>query len=555
MSKPEVERLNTIVLSVTAMVSLVVVALVVGNEFVWDDIYFVEPLQRLGEDGGFSQLWHLMTRPFWESSSFLTHDLPTYWRPLTMFVLGLGGILFGDWAPGFHALSLLAAVGAAVSFALVVVRVLGSEQRVLSMWLALIFLIHPLCAEVLCLVANIADHLAMIFINVQLIALFDLQSRRLRWSRVALVGCSAFLACCAKEIGVVCAFGPVIAAMLLNARGSEAEKKTALKRPWPWIASLVPVIVYLALRSVVVAAADRETSLVDLTGLALEPVFIGPGLAVVTSLVPIPRGAHAFVPSMTWWALGVAVAFWLLSVGGVVQSIVKRRWPGLGVSGLTMALLLLTPSLLAVTFTEGAWRFPVRYFHLPLAGLLIAAAPFAQKIAGQLRLAMPIFVALLALLSFIRISEWHDERTFFVAEAEARPSSPFALSNLAVVLCESRAYDEAEAVADRFDALPEPRDEASEARIRLVRAKIDVLRDGDVEGATARLEQALRERPSDLTMLLTLTEIWAIAGHPEKSTSRVDRALESPHFRDHRRRVLEQYAQRYRDAAAIDNRQ
>jgi hypothetical protein len=335
--------------------------------------------------------------------------------------------------------------------------------------------------------------------------------------------------------------------MLLNARPSADEERVSLKGIWPWLASLAPVGVYLALRAIATADPNRDTTLLGHAQLALEPFLLGPGLTLVTSLVPIPRGAHAFVSATTWWALAAAAVMWLATVGGITVSLVKRRWPNHGVSGLTMAMILLLPSLLAVSFIEEQWRFPIRYFHLPLAGVLIAAAHFVGRIRNRLNLVMPAGVVFLALLSFVRISDWHDERSFFTAEVEARPHSTFALSNLAEVLCEQGAYDEAEAIADRFDSLPTSRDRESEARIRLTRAKIDVLRDGNIEAATSRLEDSLRATPSDLTTLLTLTEIWAIGGFPDRSLRLVDRALESPHFRDHRRPVLEQYARRYRD--------
>ena len=66
----------------------------------------------------------------------------------------------------------LAALAAAAALARLFSRLAGGEEAArLGPWLALLFVAHPLCAEVLCLVSNAADHLALLFLAVAVTAL------------------------------------------------------------------------------------------------------------------------------------------------------------------------------------------------------------------------------------------------------------------------------------------------------------------------------------------------------------------------------------------------
>lgn len=545
--KGAANRVELILLAASGLVAAAVASTVLDNELVWDDVFFVDSFQRLT---GLGQLVSMAASPFWDQTVFVAYDLPAYFRPLTTAVLGLVAMGAGGWPPAYHLLSLVAAALASAALGLVVALAAPrtGDRRRLGAWFALIFFAHPLSAEVMCMVANVADHLALIFLALELVALRGAATSQRRWGWLALAGVSAFLACSAKELGVVGALGPVLAWALFSER-TRAELKTWVGSVWPWVAAVAPVALFLVLRAVALESAGRDPLVLGRAGTLAAALAFGPGQALRAALVPVPQGVDAMVSSsdLETWAL--ALLFWL-GLAGLLASAARRRRLGLGLAGVATALIVLAPSLAGVERVDGALRFGVRYFDLPLAWLLVAAVPVAAPRWRSLRWAAPVAVLLLAVVSLARISEWQRDLTFYRAEVEYRPDSPLMLSNLASANAEIGDYPAAEVAADRFDASARGRDLQAEIRIEHVRAQIEYGQHRDAEAARRRLEAALRRAPSNLVTLLTLTEIMAHSGHPEEAAARIERVLESPRLRGPRRAYVEGYLTRYRAMAA-----
>jgi hypothetical protein len=537
-------RAELILLAISWAVALAAAATVLDNELVWDDVYFVDSFQDIDGVGRFGSL---LTRPFWEQTNFVSYELPAYWRPLTSAALGLVAVVAGGWAPAFHLLSLIAALAAAAAFGLVAALALPPDRRALGAWLALIFFAHPLTAEVLCMVANVGDHLVLIFLVLELLALRAAAagSRRGRW--LSLAGVAAFLACCAKEVGVVGVLGPLLAWALFSAR-TRAAGRAAMGSVWPWLASIAPASLFLVLRGVVLTSAGRDPLLVGLSGRLAGAIALGPGQALEAALVPVPQGVAAVISGHDPVAWAPALAFWL-GLGVLAAHAARRRRLGLGLVGVLTALILLAPSLLGVEARGDDWIFAVRYFDLPLAGLLVAAIPVVEPRWASLRWAAPVAVVLLSVVSLARISEWQRALTFYRAEVGYRPDSPLMLSNLASSNAEVGDYGAAEEAADAFDATLRGRELESDLRIEIVRARIEYMRENDAAAARRRLEAALRRSPDNLSILLTLTEIIAHSGSPEAAVARLEAALRSPRLRGRRRELVASYLTRYRDLA------
>jgi hypothetical protein len=542
--KNAAQRVELVLLVASWAGAVAVASTVLRNELVWDDVFFVSSVQRIG---GLGELMSMIASPFWDQTAFVAYDLPAYWRPLTTAAMGLIGLGAGGWPLAYHLLSLVAALLASAALGLVVALAAPPDRRRLGAWFALIFFAHPLSTEVMCLVANVADHLALLFMALELVALREAMSvrRRRRW--LVLAGVSAFLACGSKELGVVCALGPLLSWALFSERTRSAFK-TWVASIWPWVASVSPVVLFLGLRTAVLASAGRDSSPFGRTGALAGALVFGPGQALRAALVPVPQGVDAMVSSgdAETWAL--ALLFWL-GLAGLVAHAARQRRLGLGLVGLATALVVLVPSLLGVERADGALRFGVRYFDLPLAWLLVAAVPVAAPRWSALRWAAPFAALLLAVVSLTRISEWQRDLTFYRAEVEYRPDSPLMLSNLASANAEAGDYPAAEDAANLFDASARSHDLEAEIRVEQVRAQIEFAQYHDADGARRRLEAALRRAPGNLVTLLTLTEIMASSGHPEEAAARVERVLASPRIRGPRREYVEGYLTRYRRMA------
>jgi tetratricopeptide (TPR) repeat protein len=216
------------------------------------------------------------------------------------------------------------------------------------------------------------------------------------------------------------------------------------------------------------------------------------------------------------------------------------------------ALALVAPALLTVRASEPLLVFPLRYFHLPLAGFAIALLPTVSRFWTRIaRFALPAIVCLLLMLSWVRIDQWKSDISLFYAEARYNQESAQTLVNLGAALCGRGAYDEAERVSVLLDeVISRAGNKLSSAGAANIKAMIAAYRDGDFEAASAILEGALKEDPTVMTNVFSLAEIRADAGHPEQAVIILERALEAPWFEDARREKLELRLEGYRRRAA-----
>jgi tetratricopeptide (TPR) repeat protein len=540
---------NRIIFALGLLVCAAALLPVLANDLIWDDEFLILQAEGLGDP---DRLWDMLTVPFWQNSNFVAALLHDYWRPVTTFVIWLGAFAWGTWAPGFHLISLLGAAGAAFACYALVRRVTGDESRWIARWLALIFLVHPLAAEVICLSANVSDHLCFTFLALSVLSFHQELARGSACWRLPLAAIFALLACGSKELGVAAAAAPLAAWLLLRARDPQLPTRRLL-RPQIWAASLVPVAAYLAARYAVTSSAGHvETHFPD-PGYYVWTSFLGLGQALRQIVVPIPGGAYTYIEGNTALPIALAALAWLAVAFAIAWSIVRARGWRLPLVGLLLALALLLPSLLSADRFGAAVRFPTRYFHLPLAGALIAAVPFAIRTWQRaLRYAAPLLVGLLALLSWMRIDEWRDSVSFFHSETIYHPQSAPDLLNLVRAMNNMRAYNEAEKVLDRIDGLPSSRDPSFRAKLLNDRATIRLLRDGDVEGASELLHRALALEPSNLANVLDLAAMRMTAGKPDQAVIVLEKALAAPWFKDYRRQAIKERLARYKEIAAGD---
>jgi tetratricopeptide (TPR) repeat protein len=282
--------------------------------------------------------------------------------------------------------------------------------------------------------------------------------------------------------------------------------------------------------------------------------FLGLGQAARQILVPVPGGASTYIEGDSAGPFVVAALAWLAVAAVLVWTAVRTRAWRLPAVGVLLALALLLPSLLSADRYGHALRFPTRYFHLPLAGVLIAALPYAVRSWSRiLRFAAPVLVALLVLLSWMRIGEWRDSVSFFYSETIYHPNSPPDLLNLVRAMTNARAYNEAEKVLDRAEQLGVAQDPSIRAKLLNDRAAITLLRDGDIERASRYLQLALSIDPTDLANVLDLAAARATAGRYDQAVIVLQKALDSPWFRDYRRTAIEDRLVRYRDLALESN--
>jgi len=510
---PELTTASKLLLGFALALVAVTFARALLGDLIWDDPFFVPGFDGQPQERG---LLETVKSTFWDNSSYHAQRPTDFWRPLTSAVIWVSAMAFGAWTPGYHLVSLLASFGAAFALFLLLKKISpGRNGPLVPAWVALIMVAHPLNAEVVGMISNVSDHLVLLFLSLQIWLLMGPRADRPRKTRFLLVGLFSLMACASKEIGVLGAIGP-LAAWLLDTSTSKDHSRT-LKDPLAWIASALPPVLYLIARYMVIDATGRGHDFMGDSAFSLEVMFLGWGLAIQKALAPVASGAHSFIPPGQVIPWLIAAAAWTGLLALSLRAVLRRKLD-IALVGSVIAVALLIPSLLAVKISDGALRFPTRYFHMPMAGLMIACLPVvARNWRRGFRIAVPAAVILLCMLSWIRIAEWRDNVSFFAAESAYHPESVAARLNLVQAQCRARAFDEAEETLLTLRELPPSDSSTTVAMIHNAFAKIAFLRDGDFERADAHLKKALEADPRNLDNALLLAELRWRTGHANQA--------------------------------------
>ena len=309
----------------------------------------------------------------------------------------------------------------------------------------------------------------------------------------------------------------------------------------------MPVAIYIVLRTLVMKSAGHTDHPTFHAVLSAKTVLIAWWELIRHLFAPSPHGAEILVDPDSWATWIFTALVWAGTFALVIRAWLRRRLD-LAVMGLALSLMLLIPPMLIVENTPQGIFYSTRYFHVPLAGLIIALVPLIENRWNRgVRLALPIFVGLLCILSWIRISEWRDEVSFYSAEIEYNPI-PRNYLNYVFVLIENGAYSEAEKVLGEVEALPSASHPTVASRIEGAYGKIALVSDGDMDLAQERAKRALDLRPRDLVCVLDLALVYRARGDDERAIQLLEEALTKPWFNDHQRRAILRKIAEYEEA-------
>jgi len=285
---------------------------------------------------------------------------PLDYRPLaTLYFMALQA-LFGDWAPGYYAFSLLLH-----SFNTLLVYFVARAFRL--SWPpaalgALFFLIHPAPVRAVCWVNDAANLLQTFFLLVSLLLAWRfLATGGTRWYWLSLACGTA--AVFSKESGIVALILPFVLDLCLP--GLRPLKHYARYVPHGLVAVLY---LYLYL------------SIAHSPGWRSRPEVFGMGSHVPRNLA-YSVGFAWLAPDPSSPALSsFLVLLGLVSFGVVVTAFRDRR---LGLFALSWLLLCALPT--ALFRTTGGLASTGRYVYFFLPPLLLAAASWAERIEEALR--------------------------------------------------------------------------------------------------------------------------------------------------------------------------
>ena len=285
---------------------------------------------------------------------------PLDYRPLaTVYFLALQG-LFGDWAPGYYAFSLLLhAINALLVF--LVARIFRLSWQAAA-FAALLFVIHPAPVRAVRWVNDAANLLQTLFLMSSLLLAWrflETEVRRFYWLSLACAAAAVF----SKESGIVALVLPFVLDLCL--RGLRPLKRFARYAPHGLVAAL-----YLYL----------YVSIAHSPGWRSRPEVFGLGSHVPRNL--------AYSVGFAWLApddpspllSSFLVFLGVISLCGVVTAFRDRR---LGIFMLSWLLLGALPT--ALFRMTGGLASTGRYVYFFLPPLLLAAAAWADRAVAALR--------------------------------------------------------------------------------------------------------------------------------------------------------------------------
>ena len=153
-------------------------------------------------------------------------------------------------------------------------------------------------------------------------------------------------------------------------------------------------------------------------------------------------------------------------------------------------------------------------------------------------MAAPVILILLALLSWVRIREWKDNRSFFAAEAGYHPDSTAEHLNLTSTLIGRGEYDLAERTLAQAAKTPDIADRGNLAKKMFLHADMAVRRDGDLSTATQYLEKALVLKPDGLGYVFGLAVVRALDNRLDQSMIILRKAHAAPWFDAHQKQSI-----------------
>lgn len=472
--------------------------------FVYDDHRFVEHNTALSP----IRPWAYLVDPATASAASGDGITADIYRPLRTLLFAVERALFGLWAPGWHALSLLLHAGVVALLYRLLVRFLGAVS--LGPWLgAAIVAVHPATVESVAWVSSQGDLLAWLL----LLAAFEVLARpgRVRTLCGALL---TGLACLAKESALV---APVL--LVLRDHALPGGEAPPARTTWSRAALLALVVAgYLALR-----------------------VSVLPGLAQV----PHPEGSpwaslRGFLLALSWYA---GALLWPTGFRLETDLLVPLSWgdPSV-VLGAGLLLTLLASGWVSVRRGRGAvlawcaWGAlvalgPVSQVLVPLkslaaerflypllpclaAGLALGVQALERRWGRPAGLAPALLLVPLIWVTLARTAAWSDEESLWTAVRRDRPSNGRAYHGLGEALFAKGRFGEASAAYSTYLQAWRYDGKARRQFVDHLEGWIRTLRSDDpaIE-ASSNLGQRRRElRALQAGLLLSALEIWDEVG-------------------------------------------
>lgn len=407
-----------------------------GNQMFWDD-----------NDGilnnAYIKNWQYWPKFFTENLIAGSGLVSNYWRPMLLTVFSFEWHLWQDNVFGYHLINTLFHIFNAILLFLILKICLKKKWPVL--FLALIFLVHPVQTEAVTYVSGLADPLSafFIFLGIFFYLQFLQKNKKVFYWLSAL---SYPLALMSKETAIIM---PLLIFLFewLYKRGERFSFAEIIKKYGPFI--LIAVI-YIVLRLTILNFQNTLnlynqenlfTSRLDiriLTFLKTLPIYLG--------LIFYPISLHMErtieIPTSLADPLvlgGIAIV--LISIFLIVMCF--RRRPEISFGLLWFFIGLAPVSNILVPVSGLIYE---HWLYLPLIGIFIAVYALLEKPIVRYRLEKLLLIVVIVLVIFfswrtiLRNAEWRDPITFYKQTLQYAPESYRIWNNLGMAYDDNGQY-------------------------------------------------------------------------------------------------------------------
>lgn len=466
--------------------------------YLWDDVSLIEQNPTLDEHAN-------LPRYFVEDLGRFNRDPRRmgFYRPLQATAFHLEVALFGRNASVQRAINLLWHALSAIAVWLLAQSLIRS--RFWAAWAALLFAVHPLAGEQVCLIANRGGLMvgALSLWTLVLLAHAVPPQGKLREEWLPGAAIVYLLALLAKPNALVLVV-PAIAWMLL-------ARPAQRKRPAAWFAVAGPAI-FLALVYVVwrwgvldISHAHKAAGVDLVTRVSAIPQLTLAALRL--SVLPIGLRAIRSVDYSAWTTLPAifsASLVWLLLLAAAWR-VRKQTSAPLFAAVWFAATIAPTAGLIALVRPVAE-----HYYYLPAVAVPLALAGLGSCARRQ----KPVMaLAMLVMLLFAagathRATVWQSEETLWSDNLRSAPHSSEVLNNLGAVYAEKNRGAEALALFTRAAAA-----NPANAKARLNRAH-QAIALGQYAGVTDDLQAVLQYDPCHVKAQVQLGRLLVLHAEP-----------------------------------------
>lgn len=320
----------------------------------------------------------------------------------------------------------------------------------LPFFAATIFALHPAGAEAVSWVACVTELLYTLFFLLSFLAFIGTGTGRATFLSAAFF----FIALLSKETALVLPL-VLFAYDRLGERGVSSRAGGLVRRYGPFA---VAIVIYLLLRAYALggmAPGQSKHPYLNAYQVLLNVPLL---MAGYMRFLVIPSDLtvfHVFAPvfGLNDLRLLVSVAVLVAMAFVFVKTFRSDK-------RMFFSLTLMVAPLLPVMYIPGIGRNPFaeRYMYLPVAGFALSLLYLSDRLLQKtttkrawsaFALGATLLVAVYALTVVTRIPDWRDDAALWMSAIEQDPANYYAMNELAGLLLERKAYDEAADIAGR----------------------------------------------------------------------------------------------------------